>query len=393
MNAPRVLVSGVVLGQPAGGVRRHNAELLPRLARRLDERGGGLAVLEGRDRIAFDLPVCVERIASEVPSGPPIARAAAEGFALRSALDAARRAGRPFDVVHTAHFPVPRSIPVPFTLTIHDLRALVLPETSTARRLLAGPLMGGAARRAARVFTVSRASARDIRAHLRVTDACVIGNGGDHFVPLPREPRAGSALPRGSRAGSALPRGSRAGAPLVHLGHLEPRKNVDVLLAALALDPGLPDLELWGAPKPDEIARLTRIATRLGIAARVHFRGAYAEEALPRILATCAAAVLPSKLEGFGIGVLEAHRARAPLAIADAGALPEIAAPDTPRFPPDDARACVAAIRNALELDDADLDRAAAHAALFTWDLGASIWCEALCAIALPRTRVDSPPR
>ena len=31
-GAPRVLVSGVVLDQPMGGVRRHNAELLPRAA-------------------------------------------------------------------------------------------------------------------------------------------------------------------------------------------------------------------------------------------------------------------------------------------------------------------------------------------------------------------------
>ena len=30
--APRVLLSGVVLSQPMGGVRRHNQELLPRVA-------------------------------------------------------------------------------------------------------------------------------------------------------------------------------------------------------------------------------------------------------------------------------------------------------------------------------------------------------------------------
>jgi glycosyltransferase involved in cell wall biosynthesis len=362
LNAPRVLVSGVVLGQPAGGVRRHNAELLPRVARLLAERGGGLAVLEGRERIAFDLPEPIERIASSVPPGPPIARAAAEGFALRAALDQARRAGRPFDLVHTAHFPVPRSIAVPFTLTIHDLRAFVLPDTAVSRRMLAGPVIGGAARRAERVFTVSRASAQGIATHLRVPDAIVIGNGGDHFTPLRR-----ATTPR---------------APLVHLGHLERRKNLDVVLAALALDPTLPDLELWGAAKADEAARLDEIAEKAGVAARVRVRGPYADAQLASILAACAAVVIPSRLEGFGIGVVEAQRARAPLAIADAGALREVAGDDAPHFGPDDARGCAAAIRTALATPGTELERAAERAARFTWDASANLWCAGWCGIA-----------
>ena len=55
-RAPRVLVSGVVLGQPMGGVRRHNAELLPRAARLCAAEGGAVDVLEGRSRVELDLP-------------------------------------------------------------------------------------------------------------------------------------------------------------------------------------------------------------------------------------------------------------------------------------------------------------------------------------------------
>jgi hypothetical protein len=61
VSAPRVLVSGVVLGQPMGGVRRHNAELLPRVARLLAERGGSLAVLEGRERMGASGVRCAPR--------------------------------------------------------------------------------------------------------------------------------------------------------------------------------------------------------------------------------------------------------------------------------------------------------------------------------------------
>jgi len=356
VKAPRVLVSGVVLGQPAGGVRRHNAELLPRVARLLAERGGGLTVLEGRERVAFDLPDPIERIASSVPAGPPIARAAAEGHALRAAITAAARAGRPFDLMHTAHFPVPRGIAIPFTLTIHDLRSLSLRGAPLPRRILAGPVIGGAARRAARVFTVSQSTAHDIAARLRVPDACVIGNGGDHFQPLERT--------------------AQAGAPLVHVGHLEPRKNVDLLLHALKHDAALPALELWGLAKADEAERLAALARELGVAARVRIRGPYEEADLPKILASCAAVVLPSRLEGFGIAVLEAQRALAPLAIANAGALPEVAGPDAPRFDPDDAIGCAAAIRAALSRSTGDLRRDAERASAFTWDRAAWSWFE-----------------
>jgi glycosyltransferase involved in cell wall biosynthesis len=361
MRAPRVLVSGVVLGQPAGGVRRHNRELLPRVARLLAREGGSLAILEGRERIAFELPPEVERIPSAVPAGPPIARAAAEGFALRSAIDAAQRAGRPFDLVHTAHFPVPRGIRLPFTLTIHDLRALSLAAAPMSRRLLAGPVIGGTARRAARVLTVSAWTAGEIARLLGVEDAVVIGNGGDHFTPLPRAPGAN--------------------APIVAIGHLEPRKNLDVAIAALARDASLPDLVLHGAAKSGEDERLRALARELGVAARVHLRGPFDDADLSRILATCAAVVVPSRLEGFGIGVLEAQLARAPLAIADAGALPEVAGPDVPRFDPDDPAACAAALHDALAQDEASGQRTQHQAGRFTWHAAAARWHAAWTAL------------
>jgi len=46
----RVLVAGAVLGQPLGGVRRHNQALLPRAHALLAAEGGGVGVLVGRDR-------------------------------------------------------------------------------------------------------------------------------------------------------------------------------------------------------------------------------------------------------------------------------------------------------------------------------------------------------
>ncbi len=328
MSAPRVLVAGAVLSQGFGGVRRHSQELLPRAAELLAAQGGALAVLAGRDGIAFELPRSVELLASAVPSGPPLARATLEGHALRRALAEAHARGAPFDLVHTAHLPAPRGLPVPYTLTLHDLRALTLEHTPFSRRFFASKVIGTAIKNAAAVISVSETVRALVTGHFAPARTFVVPNAGDHLAVLPRAPAAD--------------------APLLHVGHLEPRKNLELLLRALALDPSLPPLALAGAAKHDEEERLRAVAAELGVAERVRFLGAVAEDELPRLYATSAAVVIPSRLEGFGIGVLEALRARCPLAISRIPAHVEVAGSGVASFAPDDARACAEAIRAAL---------------------------------------------
>lgn len=347
MSAPRVLVAGAVLAQGFGGVRRHNLELLPRAARLLAEEGGGLALLAGRDGLGFEAHSPIEVLASDVPSGPPLARAAREGRALRRALEEARARGRPFDLVHTAHLPAPRGLPVPYVLTLHDLRALLLEHTPFSRRFVAKSVIGGAVSRAAAVVTVSETVRRTLAEHFQPRKLFVVPNAGDHLAVLPRAPAAD--------------------AHLLHVGHLEPRKNLELLLRALALDPALPGLDLAGAPKHDEEERLRALAAESGVAERVRFLGAVPEEELPGLYARAAAVVIPSRLEGFGIGVLEAQRAEVPLAIADAGALPEVAGAGVPRFLPDDVAGCVRAVRAALAMTREALAAHAERAERFRW--------------------------
>jgi glycosyltransferase involved in cell wall biosynthesis len=358
--APRVLVNGTVLDQPMGGVRRHNAELLPRLARLLGEAGGSLAVLEGRSGLALELPEEVERISSAVPSRPPLLRALREGRALTRALKEAAAAGRPFDLVHTGHLPAPRALGTPLTLTIHDLRSLDLANSAYSRRLIARSVIGHALHCAAAVFAVSEFTAERLRERWpEVTEKLsLVPNAADHFEPLPRT--------RGEDA------------CLLHLGHLEPRKNLELLVRALDLDSDLPDLVLSGTAKGDEEQRLRSLARELGVEHRVQFPGAFEERDLPRLLATCAAVVLPSRLEGFGIVALEAQRARAPLAVSTAGALPAIAGPGVPNFDPDDPAECARALRAALAQPEATLDAHAQRAGEHHWDSAAELWLSGL---------------
>lgn len=377
-RAPRVLVSGVVLGQPMGGVRRHNAELLPRAARILAREGGALAVMEGKERVAFELPPEVRRVETPVPPRPPIVRGPAESKWLQRTIATAARAGEGFDLVHTAHLPAPSRIGLRYTLTVHDLRALEMQHTSLSRRAFGRFVVADAIQRAALVITVSESVRGAIleRFPLPPERVRVVPNAADHFEP--RERRVGVE------------------APILYVGHLEPRKNLELLVRALAVDPLLPDLFLAGAPKRDEQKRLKQCAQELGVATRLRFLGPFEDSELPELYAEAACLVCPSRIEGFGIPVLEARRAGVPVAVARAGALVEVAGPDAPNFDPDDALECARALRAAIETPPDRLERSRADAARSSWERSAELlvdaWRAAVGTNARSGCGTDSEP-
>lgn len=362
---PRILVLGTVLSQPAGGVWRHNQELLRRLAERLDSTGGELSVLVGREppRVALEAPIRV--LPSSIPTRPIPLRATREGLELRRILAAARSAGKPYHLVHTGHLPAPRHLGVPLTVTIHDLRSLELEHTPLSRRLLARSIVGDAVRRAAAVLTVSehvRAALLE-RFRLAPERVRVIGNGCDHLEPLPRVPVT-----------------PEEPGYLLHVGHLEPRKNLELLVRALAADRELPPALLAGAAKRGEDERLRALAAELGVSDRLHLAGPFEDAQLAQLYARAACVVLPSRLEGFGIPAIEAQLAGVPLAVARAAALPEVAGLDSGHaesFDPDDPIECASAVRRALGRSQTALDAARQQARDWTWDRAAERWWNA----------------
>jgi len=318
LSAPRVLVCGTVLAQGIGGVQRHNRELLPRLARLLENQGGRLAVLLGRDGLDFELPASIERIASDVPSSPAAWRAWHESGALRAALKRSSARGGAFDLVHTAHLPAPRGLDVPFTLTLHDLKSVASPFVPLVRRLVGRSILRSAVRRAAHVFCVSSTLARETieftgAAQARVS---VAPNGCDH---LPRVERAPSSEPF-----------------LLFVGRLEPRKDVATLLRALALDSTLPRVVLAGAEQGEHGTELRLLAKQLNVGERVSFAGPQSDSALAQLYAECAAVVLPSLREGFDLPLVEALRAGAPVLASDLPVHRELAGEAVRYFAPGD---------------------------------------------------------
>ncbi len=351
MNAPRVLVVGSVLSQPMGGVRRHALELLPRAARLLGERGGGLAVLTGRDGLPFELGPDVELLDSTIPARPVALRATLESAGIRRALASARAAGKPFDLVHTAHLPLPRGLDAPQSFTVHDLKSVFSASEPTVRRWVGRCAIADALRRACVVFTVSQTLKRELIEHLGAPEEkCVAAlNGCDHLPLVPRAPTPD--------------------APLLFVGHVEPRKNLGVLLEALARAPDLGRAVLAGAAKGGERARLEALARKLGLLERVEFLGLLNDDALARLYSRCRVVVLPSSREGFDLPLAEALRAGAPIACSDLAVHRELAGADASYFDPTSADALIAALRSARE--------PSARAARATWDQSARACVEA----------------
>lgn len=355
MSALRVLVCGTVLAQGLGGVQRHNRELLPRLARLLAADGGRLAVLLGRGGLDFDLPASIERIASDVPASPALWRAWHESGALRAALRRARTNGAGFDLVHTAHLPAPYGLGVPYTLTLHDLKSLASPFASRSRRLVARGVLRSGVRRAARVFCVSRTLARE--------SAAFTGARDEHFALAPN---GCDHLPLFERAPAREPF-------LLFVGRLEPRKDVETLLRALALDRTLPRLVLAGTEQARHGEELRTLARELDVLQRVEFVGPQDDTALARLYAACESVVLPSLREGFDLPLVEALRAGAPVVASDLPVHRELAGESARYFPCRQPTSLVEALR---------VRSRGAQPRLATWDECASVIADAWRASA-----------
>ncbi|MHC4375485.1 MAG: glycosyltransferase [Planctomycetota bacterium] len=355
-EAPTALVFGHVIAQPAGGVRRHAEQVWPRVAELWRERGGRLAFLDGPEPLPLDLPADVVRLSDSRLSASRWRRARGERRALPGAIE--KLGG--IDLLHTAHLPVvrpPRDVRLCWL--IHDLRRADAHLSGYFGAALGQRWIEQGLGRAHHVLCVSRKVSLDLHHGWDVPRErlTVARHGGDHLEVLPRE------------AGE--------GAPILFVGHLEPRKNLVILLEALAIDPDLPRLVLAGRPKAGHRAQLERRARDLGVEARVEFRDAPSDAELSELLSTAGCLVLPSHLEGFGLPVIEAQRAGVPAAVARAGALAEVGGPLAASFDARDPQACARALRVSLARPPGELQRAAKRARAFRWDMAAKRLVEA----------------
>jgi len=310
------VVAGWLLG-PNSGANQRLLLLLQTLPRHLNA-GERITVLHRPDYV----PPAIPGIGWQpvpIPAGPSWRRASAERRLLRPLLGHLRAT-----VYDHGFLPLP-DVGVPTVLLLHDLRHLDgWSRWPRGLRWIARRLLRRACARAAAIVVPSSFTAARLRAHAPAAGPVhIIGNA----TTLP-------ALP-------APPRGNH----LLHVGHLEPRKNLNMVLRALALLPAgqRPALHLVGRDAGAG-TKWRRLAQQLGIAASVHWRGPCDEATTARLYATARAIVMPSCYEGFGLCALEGLAHGLPVLAAHAGALPEIVGSHGMLLPPHDPAAWAAAI-------------------------------------------------
>jgi glycosyltransferase involved in cell wall biosynthesis len=347
----QIVVDGTPLLGQRTGVGRYTAALLDELA--------GLAEPEGLDIGVAAFSLRGHRtLRSRLPAGVRARGLPAPARALRAAW---RRLPVPpvellvghADVVHATNFVLPPAVRAAGVVTVHDLAFLDRPdELEPAQRGLPA-LVRDATRRAAMVCTPTTAVARQVVQRLGVRDDRIV------VTPLGVDPAWFVAAPPSAEARRRLNLPQQY---LLFVGTAQPRKGLDVLLAAHQAAPGAPPLVLtgaagWGPEVP------------VGDPERVLRTGYLPEVDLRRVVAGAAALVLPSRDEGFGLPVLEALACGIPVIATDAPALVEVAAGYAQHVPVGD----IGALAEALSTVDSaarDPQTAAArraHASEFTW--------------------------
>jgi glycosyltransferase involved in cell wall biosynthesis len=275
----------------------------------------------------------------------------------------ARRAG--VELLHSLGTTSPPFVPgTPAVVTVLDLIYEAYPDTfPRLSRYGLRALVGPAARRAARVITISEAVKRDVVDILRVpasrVDAVLLGHGMGVTVAPTDESTLRERLGLGDDRVVLC-----VSAALVH-------KNLPRLLEAFALLADLPQtrLVLVGHAGRD-LGALQARAAELGIADRVVFTGWISAADLEGLYALAACCAYPSLYEGFGMPVLEAMARGVPLACSNATSLPEVAGDAALLFDPHDAASLAAALRDLLTNTDLAADlraRGRSRAAQFTW--------------------------
>jgi glycosyltransferase involved in cell wall biosynthesis len=162
------------------------------------------------------------------------------------------------------------------------------------------------------------------------------------------------------------------GRTILAVGTIERRKNLEVLVRALA---DLPDARLIAVGPQTPYAReCAELAARLGVTSRLDMRGYISRDELVMLYRNCAVAAVPSHYEGFGYAAAQALCAGVPCVVSDRSSLPEVARGDARLADADDPKAWATALGAGLcGDDDARAGRVRASAiARFSWDSSAA---------------------
>lgn len=258
---------------------------------------------------------------------------------------------------------------VPTVLTVHDMIFKLFPEHQ--KRLnywYLNATMPLYCRRADAIITVSKSSKRDIVTHYGLDAAkvtVVYEAAAPEFAPAPLA--AVEDVRRRYGVSEQF---------MIHVGTIEPRKNLTRLVEALHSLRGrglsIPLLVVGGKGwLHDEFFRRLE---DLGMRDLVKFPGYVPSEDLPLLYNAATLTVMPSVYEGFGLPVLESMACGTPVVASRASSLPEVGGSAACYLDPYDVEGMAEIIHDVWL--DADLrvhmrEQGLVQAASFSWERAA----------------------
>jgi len=315
---------------------------------------GLLAAAAGRHEVVAFAPVSAHgsRLVEEALDGLDVERrlpALPFAHAWRTAWSrvqrpAAERWLGDFDVLHFSDWMYPPQRAGVRATTIHDLVPLRFPGWTHGRTVrMHAAKYRNAARTAHLLLCNSEYTANDVHELLGVEHARIrVAHPG--YADVFRAD--------GERADLGRPY-------VLTVATLEPRKNLEQLLAAHALLDGelalaVAGAEGWG-PQP--------LLDRPGVIRL----GYVPDQELARLYRGASVFVYPSRFEGFGIPVLEAAASGVPVVASSHASLDEACGDAALRADPENPEEIASAIREALRHRDELVAKGLEHAARFSW--------------------------
>jgi Glycosyltransferase len=146
---------------------------------------------------------------------------------------------------------------------------------------------------------------------------------------------------------------------VLFVGRLDYEKRLDILIRAIhALSQDI-DVQLEIVGNGGEREGLEELASKLGIADRVHFLGFVSEEELPRAYERATVFAMPSIAELQSIATMEAMASGRPVIAANAMALPHLvhSGDNGYLYEPEDVEELSARLRDVLTADSEELER------------------------------------
>ncbi|WP_158751877.1 glycosyltransferase family 1 protein [Acidobacterium sp. S8] len=294
------------------------------------------------------------------------------------------------DVLHSLHYTHPFISPSRRVVTIHDLTFLLYPELHTLGRRLIMPLfIRHAVRHVEAVIFVSNSAREDAN---RLVPG---GKALESVIPLGVN-RSLFEAPDCDEIQNVLQKLNIERPFLLFIGTIEPRKNIIRLVQAFEMvadkQSGIV-LVLAGKFGWDYAEVLDAIENSRH-RNRIRLAGFITDVEKKALLNSCEILVYPSLYEGFGLPVLEAMAAGAPVITSNLSSLPEVSGNAGILINPKVIPLLVSAIFGVLasaEKKIAMRTDGKQRASLFTWKNTARLTYETYCQVLGIRERHDQP--